>query len=207
MDKLAFVTGNINKGNEMKKKFMEEKIPIEIVIMEFDEPEINDINYISKNKAIQAYDVLKRPCFVIDSGFNIYNYPNNPNYPGAFVHRSGLSKNIDKLLIDMKDVSDRGCQFLDCLTYYDGENYIQFFGKSEGSLSYELRGNELKKAKSNLWYAFIPKNCDKTLAEMTDEERNNRNDGRTDATIDFINWIKNSKELSGFSKNLTKNNK
>ena len=42
---------------------------------------------------------------------------------------------------------------------------------------------------------------------MTDEERNNRNDGRTDATIDFINWIKNSKKLSGFSKNLTKNNK
>ena len=25
MDKLAFVTGNINKGNEIKKKFMEEK--------------------------------------------------------------------------------------------------------------------------------------------------------------------------------------
>ena len=29
--------------------------------------------------------------------------------------------------------------------------------------------------------------------EMNDEERINRNDDRTDATIDFINWIKEKK--------------
>ena len=38
---------------------------------------------------------------------------------------------------------------------------------------------------------FIPKNCTKTLAEMTDYERNNRPDNRTDASLEFINWLNN----------------
>ena len=68
----------------------------------------------------------------------------------------------------------------------------QFFGKSEGTLSYKKKGIDQKSAKSNLWYVFIPKNHDKTLAEMTDYERNHRNDQRTSATDEFINWYKNS---------------
>ncbi len=59
---------------------------------------------------------------------------------------------------------------------------------SKGTLAYESKGTENKKANSNLWYVFIPNNCSKTLAEMTDDERENRNDEHTSATIDFINW-------------------
>lgn len=91
----------------------------------------------------------------------------------------------------MKDVSNRNCYFLDCLTFYDGNDYYQFFGISKGFLTHEIRGKETKKAKSNLWYVFIPNNCTKTLAEMTDEERNNRPDDKTSATDDFIKWYKN----------------
>ncbi len=207
MTNITYVTGNYGKYISVKEKFEDYGLEIEYVNIDLDEPNINDIKLISYVKAQKAYEKIKTPVFVVDCGFYIRSYPNNPFYPGAFVKRSEVASKPEKVLEIMKNIKDRCCYFLDCLTYYDGKNYIQFFGKSEGSLSYELRGNELKKAKSNLWYVFIPKNCDKTLAEMTDEERNNRNDGRTDATIDFINWIKNSKELSGFSKNLTKNNK
>ena len=130
--------------------------------------------------------------FVADSGFYIESYPNNPGYPGAFVKRSGISSDIETLLQTMKNIDNRNCYFMDCLTFYDGEEYYQFFGISKGTLAKEKRGNSLKKAKSNLWYVFIPQNCIKTLAEMTDEERDNRNDGRTSATIEFINWYRNS---------------
>ena len=51
--------------------------------------------------------------------------------------------------------------------------------------------HKIKKAKSNLWYVFIPNNCDKTLAEMTDYERDHRHDGHTSATDEFINWYEN----------------
>lgn len=90
----------------------------------------------------------------------------------------------------MKDVSDRSCYFLDCFTFFDGNDYYQFFEISKGSLSNELRGHENKKAKSNLWYVFVPNNCIKILAEMLDEERNNRPDGGTSATDKFIEWYK-----------------
>ena len=138
-----------------------------------------------------AYNILKSPVFVADSGFYINNYPSNPGYPGAFVKRSGISSNIEKLLSDMKNVEDRSCYFLDCLTFYDGVDFYQFFGSCYGTITKEIKGKKLKEAQSNLWQVFIPKNCNKTLSEMTKEERLNRNDDRTSSKEEFINWYKN----------------
>lgn len=191
MEELAFVTGNINKGYEMAEKFNRVQVPLEIIQMDFQEPVVNDIEVVSKSKVIQAYQILKRPCFVIDSGFNIHNYPNNPGYPGAYVRRSGISENIDELLNIMKDVKDRTCQFLDCLTFYDGEDFYCFYGIDEGILAYEKRGIENRLMRSALWYVFMPNGFSKTLAEMTDEERRNRKGSHISAKEQFINWYKN----------------
>lgn len=191
--KITYVTGNIGKYYAIKEAFERENIDISFLEYDFDEPDVNDIEIISKEKARKAYEILKHPCFVADSGFYIDNYPNNPGYPGAFVKRSGVASNIEKLLEDMKDVENRNCKFLDCLTYYDGVDFYTFFGESKGVLAYEKRGNKTIKAKSNLWYLFIPQNCSKTLAEMTDEERLYRNDNRTSATMSFIEWLKHKK--------------
>lgn len=193
MENLTYVTSNYGKYIQVKKQFEQNKLDIYYFKYDLDEPNINDIKFISKQKAIQAYNLLKSPVFVADSGFYIKNYPNNPNYPGAFVKRSQVSNDIENLLEEMKEVNDRECYFLDCLTYYDGNKLQQFFGKSEGTLAYQKKGDSNDKAKSNLWYVFIPKNCSKTLAQMTDYERDNRKDDRTSATLEFINWYKKEK--------------
>lgn len=185
---VTYVTGNYGKYISVKEKFEKYNIDINYYKCDIDELNINDIEKISKDKARQAYLKLNSPVFVVDSGFYIRSYPNNPNYPGAFVKRSGVAKNVEELLNTMKDVKDRYCFFLDCLTYYDGLNYYTFFGKSEGTLSYKVTGNDLIQAKSNLWKVFIPKNYTKTLAEMTEDERKNR--GEIGATEKFINWYK-----------------
>ena len=91
----------------------------------------------------------------------------------------------------MKDVKNRRCWFMDCLTFYDGEEFYSFTGSSEGTLAYEKRGNNMEKAKSNLWYVFIPENQDKTLAEMTDYEIHHRNDNHVSAAELFVDWYKN----------------
>lgn len=199
MESLTYITGNYGKYISVKEKFESDEIDINYLKCDLEEPDINDIKFISKEKARQAFEILKSPVFVADSGFYIEAYPNNPGYPGAFVKRSGISKNVKELLEIMKNESNRNCYFLDCLTFYDGEDYKQFIGMSKGMLSYELRGDNLKKAKSNLWYVFIPNNCTKTLAEMSDIERNNRPDDRVSATEQFIIWYKenylNSKKL------------
>lgn len=131
---------------------------------------------------------MQSPCFVADTGFYIDDYPNNPGFPGAFVKRSGISSDIDRLLETMKNKSNRRCKFVDCLTFYDGKDFYTFYGVSSGTLAFSKKGDPIKRAKSNLWYIFIPTNCTKTLAEMSDEERKNRNDGHTSATELFANW-------------------
>ena len=191
MKNIVYVTGNYGKYRSVKKYFEMNDLDIDFYKYDLDEPDVNDIEFISRMKAKEAYDLLQRPCFVADSGFYIDDFPNNPGYPGAFVKRSGVSSNIEKLLDDMKNVVNRACHFLDCLTFFDGDNYYTFYGKSEGELAMEKRGVHNSDAKSNLWYLFIPKNCSKSLAEMTEEERFNRQDGHTSATEEFINWYKN----------------
>lgn len=188
---LTYVTGNRGKYLSVKEKFAKENIPVEFFTCDIEEPDINDIEVISKYKVDEAYGILKSPCFVMDTGFYIKDYPNNPGYPGAFVKRSGISTNIDKLLDTLKDVTNREAYFLDCLTFYDGNEYYRFYGLSEGTISKEQRGISSEKSWSPLWYVFIPKNHSKTMAEMTDEERKNRKDGHTSPTIEFLTWYKN----------------
>lgn len=185
---LTYITSNYGKYSSVKNKFNELDIDLNYYKCELNEPDINDIEYISHEKARQAYEIIKSPCFVTDSGFYIKHYPDNPNYPGAFVKRSGVSTDIDSLLTKLKNLKNREAYFLDCLTFYDGKNYYTFYGRSEGTLSYEKRGISKKEAKSNLWYIFIPKNHQHTLAEMNSEEFNNRHDNHTSATTEFLNW-------------------
>lgn len=193
MSKLTYVTGNYGKYLHVKDLFNKNKVDVEFLKHDFNEPDINDIEKVSKSKALEAYNILKSPCFVMDTGFYIEDYPNSPGYPGAFVKRSGISENIDKLLKDMKEVKNRKCKFIDCLTFYDGKEFYTFHGISEGKLSYEIKGLNHKNKLSNLWYVFIPNNHTKTLAEMTEEERRNRNDNHTSALELFLEWYKSKK--------------
>lgn len=190
MTNITYVTGNYGKYISVKEYFEKEKIKIDFYKFDLEELEINDIEKISKKKVLDAYAMLQTPCFVTDTGFYIENYPNNPGYPGAFVKRSGISSDIDGLLEKMKNETNRACKFVDCLTFYDGKEIYTFYGESSGTLAYSKRGVYNKKAMSNLWYVFIPNNCNKTLAEMSEEERQNRNDGHTSSTELFARWYK-----------------
>lgn len=196
MNSLTYVTSNYGKEVAVKEHFKREQIEVGYYVYDFDEPNINDIQFISREKARQAYEIIGTPVFAADTGFFIENYPNCPNYPGAFVKRSGIASNVDDLLETMRNVKERNCYFLDCLTFYDGEEYHQFLGIGKGTLAYEKKGNLPKHAKSKLWLVFIPNNCSKTLAEMTDYERKTRDDGRTSATEEFIAWYKNNYQKS-----------
>lgn len=191
MNKLTYVTSNHGKYISIKEKFLKNKIDIDFLNYDLYEPEINDINIVSKTKALEAYAILNSPCFVIDSGFYIDNYPNNPGYPGAFVKRSGISSNIENLLEVMKNVENRSCAFVDCLTFYDGNVFYQFNASVNGRLSNTIKGDNMKNAKSNLWYVFIPDECTKTLAEMTDQELEHHKEAQKNASTLFIEWLTN----------------
>ena len=127
MEKLVFVSGNSGKISSVIMYAQLKKIPVYYCSLDFLEPNVNDISYISKKKAEAAYQELGLPCFVSDSGFYIDHYPKHPGYPGAFAKRSKVSSDVEKLLQDMRKVVDRNCKFVDCITYYDGCQFVQFF--------------------------------------------------------------------------------
>lgn len=162
--------------------------------LDFLEPDVNDISYISKKKAEYAYQKLGYPCFVSDTGFYIDYYPNQPGYPGAFVKRSGVSSNLEKLLDDMKDVDNRSCRFVDCITYYDGECFQQFTGESRGELATEVSGENMNGAKSELWKVFVPEGYHSTLAGMSSKEmlQYKKENRKNSATVQFLDWYRNN---------------
>ena len=196
MKKLVFVSSNFGKVVSVKTvASMFYGIDICSCSLDFLEPDVNDISCISKTKAEYAYQELGYPCFVSDTGFYIDYYPNQPGYPGAFVKRSGVSSNLEKLLDDMKDVDNRSCRFVDCITYYDGECFQQFFGESRGELATEVSGENMNNAKSELWKVFIPEGYHSTLAGMSSKEmlQYKKETRKNSATIQFLDWYRNNK--------------
>jgi XTP/dITP diphosphohydrolase len=191
MREIIFVTSNKGKQASAQKHFNESEIKVICYDFEVFEPDVNDIEFIAKTKVIQAYKKVGKPCISLDAGFYIPNYPDKPDFPGAFPKRDLLEKKgIDGLLESMKDVKDRVCYFKECLAYYDGSNIEFFYGTSYGNLAYQKRGINSQNKWSDLWYVFIPFNCQKTLAEMSDHERLNRSDNHTNALIEFSHWYK-----------------
>lgn len=186
MKEIVFVTGNKGKVASAQKYFDDNNIKLITYDYDYEEPEINDIEVIAISKVKQAYKKVNKPCISQDSGFYIPNYPNNPNFPGAFPKRELIEKiGIDGLLEKMKNVENRYCYFKEVVAYFDGKEIKLFYGISEGYLSKEKRGIDSNKKWSDLWYVFIPMNHTKTLAQMTEEERNNRKDNHTSALKEF----------------------
>ena len=70
-------------------------------------------------------------------------------------------------------------------------------GEHEGTLSNEILGEDTEEKWSDLWYIYKPYGYDKTLAQMTKEERNNREKYKSiDSMREFAKWyVKNNQNL------------
>lgn len=168
-NEIIFVTSNKGKVASAQRQLT--NIKLEIFDYDLVEPRSDDVRQIAEYKVKEAYNICKKPCIALDAGFFIEALN---GFPRTFVHFALDTLGIDGILKVMQDVENRKCSFKECLAYYDGKNLLHFNGNHEGLLATEVRGFDTDKKWSDLWYIFIPYGYDKTLAEMTDEERNNR---------------------------------
>ena len=189
METIVFVTDNKGKIASAKQKLT--NVDLEIFEHDLEEPRSDDITYISKCKVLEAYDLVQKPCISLDCGFWIDELN---GFPRAFVNFALETVGIEGILNMMKEKENRACQFTECLSYYDGESLHQFMGYHKGILAEKIRGEDSNKKWSDLWYIFIPAGYSKTLAEMTEEERKNRQKiSSVDAFLEFANWYKSRK--------------
>lgn len=186
MDEIVFVTHNKGKIEEANRKLKD--INIKVFEHELEEPRSDDIKYISKTKVMEAYELVKKPCISLDCGFWIDALD---GFPRAFVNFALGTIGIEGILKLMEGKEDRACRFTECLSYYDGKNLHQFMGKHEGTISEKILGNDSDKKWSDLWYIWKPAGYDKTMAELTDEERINRKrTGSVNSMDEFAKWYK-----------------
>ena len=187
MKSIVFVTHNKGKAKAAEKYF--DSIKFTTFNYDLDEPRSDDLKVIVTAKVKQAYEIVKTPCIALDTGFFIEELN---GFPRAFVNFALDTIGINGLLKLMDGVQNRSCKFEECLAYHDGEKIHYFYGTSPGHLTTEIRGKDRAEKWSDLWYIFEPDNCYKTLAEMDENERQDRRaiDGSTSALIEFAKWFK-----------------
>lgn len=184
MKEIVFVTHN--KGKIASAKNRLKGVNFSVFEYDLEEPRSDDIKYISKYKVMEAYKIVNKPCISLDCGFWIDELN---GFPRAFVNFALDTIGIKGILKLMSGKKNRNCRFIDCLSYYDGKEIHQFMGRNEGTLSKEILGNDTDKKWSNLWYIYQPLGYNKTLAQMTDEERNNRiKHNSVDSMEEFSKW-------------------
>lgn len=169
MEEVVFVTHNKGKIAAANKQLA--GINFKVFEHDLEEPRSDDITYISKYKVMEAYKLVNKPCISLDCGFWIDELD---GFPRAFVNFALDTIGIEGILKLMEGKQNRACRFTECLSYYDGKEVHQFMGKHEGVLSEEILGNDSDKKWSDLWYIWKPLGSDKTMAQMTDEERASR---------------------------------
>ena len=187
MEEVIFVTHNKGKIVSAKKHLKE--VNFKIYEYELEEPRSDDIRYISKYKVMEAYKMVNKPCISLDCGFWIDELK---GFPKAYVNFALETIGINGILKLMEGNEKRSCRFTECLSYYDGNELHQFMGKHEGNLTNEVLGKDTEEKWSNLWYIFKPLGYDKTLAQMTSEERTNRiKHESVDSFNEFAKWYRN----------------
>ena len=186
MDEIVFVTHNKGKIASASKQLA--GVNFKVFEHELEEPRSDDIKYISKYKVMEAYKLVNKPCISLDCGFWVDELD---GFPRAFVNFALDTIGIEGILKLMEAKENRNCRFTECLSYYDGNELHQFIGKHEGKLSEKILGNDTDKKWSDLWYIFIPYGYNKTLAQMSDEERANRIKYKSiDSMKEFSKWYK-----------------
>lgn len=191
-NEIVFVTSNKGKVASAQRQLTD--IKLEIFDYDLVEPRSDDVRVIAEHKVRQAYEIVQKPCIALDAGFFIEELN---GFPRAFVNFALDTLGIEGILKQMQGIKNRKCAFKECLSYYDGQNILYFNGNQEGELSTTIRGNDTDKKWSDLWYIFIPYGYNKTLVEMSEEERNNRTrcPQNTSAMEEFVDYYQRSKKL------------
>lgn len=190
MKDIVFATNNKNKLKEIR----------EIVAGKYNILSLSDINCyddipetadtIEGNALLKARWVKEKygyDCFADDTGLEAMSLGGNPGvYSARYAgEECDSEKNIDKLLSELKNESDRKAQFRTVIALLEGHAEKRFEGIITGKIAYERHGN------GGFGYdkVFVPDGFESTFAEMTSEEKNAISH-RAKATKKLMDYLK-----------------
>lgn len=170
LNKIMIATNNANKLREAREIFS--PLGIEVVSPReagvSADPEETGTTF-RENAYIKArtfHALVDMPVFADDSGICVDALDGRPGVYSARYAPDG--NECEKLLGDMKDVPEgkRTAHYACVIAFVDGDTEADFSGICEGSIGYEKRGT------NGFGYDPIFLRGDRTMAEMTPEEKN-----------------------------------
>lgn len=168
MNELYYVTSNPDKFAEVDRFVRQAGVPLILkqAAIELVEIQSLDAAEIARDKARQAWEILKKPCIVDDAGIYFERYNNFPGTMTKFIYESIGFEGLFKLI----EPGDRA-YFKLVLAYCASEGSIVMFeGICHGTTTQPVDNN----FPAQLPYAavFIPDGQTRTLAELrlTDED-------------------------------------
>lgn len=175
--KIAFVTSNIHKAREAAG-ILQGVIEVEHIPLEIPELRSDFVGEIAALKATFAWDKLKCPVIADDTGFFIPALNGFPGTCAAFVQKTIGNQGILNLLAGY---GNRCAWFETAVAYYDGNVQKVFTGRIDGTIV-------LPKGCQGFGYDPIFEYDGKTLAEMSDDEKNSISH-RARAFVALRDWM------------------
>ena len=159
--KITLITGNEGKAREFERL-----LGFSVDRVKLDLPETQSVNVetVSSLKVSAAFDIVKSPVMVDDTGLVFSAWG---NLPGALVKWFLDEVGNEGILKMLEGWTDRSAYVITSIGYADNERRFVVKGVVEGEIATEPRGA------NGFGYdeIFIPKGYDKTFAEMTDVEK------------------------------------
>jgi XTP/dITP diphosphohydrolase len=161
MKELVLVSHNQGKLEDSRRLLP--GYSIRMADIELPEMQSMEVSYIVRHKVRAAYEAVKEPCFVMDTGLYI-EYLNG--LPGPFIRYFYDLLGSDGICA-LSASENRKCTWVTCLAYYDGELNPIFQKTADGTIATVPRGD----AGYSWDPIYIPLGQTRTLAEMTFEEK------------------------------------
>lgn len=183
-DRLILVTQNQHKLKELSPLFKKYDVDFETTSVEKHEIQSDSIEEIARIAAKTAFDTLRRPVVVDDTGLFVDSLNGFPGPYAAIVLKSIGYEGILKL---MKGKTERTSKFMTAVGYCDDRILESFVGSMSGIIAYEPAGHE------GFGYdpIFVPNGFSKTYAELTLKEKVSISH-RTRAFEEFLKWYTSS---------------
>ena len=189
---LLFASSNVNKLQEIRQLLPKGFKLISLEDLNYRD-ELEETTETLEGNALQkAYFIYHKfgiACFADDSGLEVEVLNGKPGVHSAFY--AGLprndSNNMKFLHMEMGHSSNRRARFRTVIAYVGNGIELLFEGTLEGEIAMEAAGE------NGFGYdpVFIPLNMDKTLAQLTSEEKN-KISHRARAVNHFLKFLSSS---------------
>ncbi|TET14762.1 MAG: XTP/dITP diphosphatase [Candidatus Thorarchaeota archaeon] len=179
-DKLVLVTQNKHKLAELRPLFEKFDVSFETTSVEKFEIRADDVEAVAHEAAITAYDALKRPVVLDDTGLFVDALNGFPGTYSAYVLKAIGNAGILRL---MNNINERAAKFVTAVGYADGDAIQTFVGVMSGNIARTPAGEE------GFGYdpIFVPQGETRTYAQLSLSEKVNISH-RTKAFRRFLDW-------------------